>query len=144
MARGIASRSYAARGIACLLWVDDVHDEEVAGFPEAIFLDHDPEVVGVTGLHGVAAEVIDEAVDLLVAPYDCCGGRGEMEVEDFAGDGGVSGTESGARKEVGEELFHVRCAVDADAEGVLPDDVVCVGGDDFFGIEFVPAFLFAG
>ena len=93
-------------------------------------------------VHGVAAEVVDQAFDALVAPDDGGGGRCEMEIEDLDGDGRITGTVSGAGKEVGEEFFHVSAAVNADAKGVLPDDVVGVGGDNFFGVELVPSFLF--
>ncbi len=54
--------------------MDDVHDEGVANLPFAILLDQDLEVVGVAGLHGVAAEIVDEAVDAFVAPDDGAGG----------------------------------------------------------------------
>ena len=67
-----------------------------------------------------------------------------MYIEDFDGDGGLAGAIAGAGQEVGEEFLHICLAVNADAEWILPDDVVGVGGDDLFGVELVPAFLFAG
>jgi len=67
--------------------MDDVHDDGVADLPDAVFLHKDFEIVGVAGVHWVAAEVVDQAVDALIAPHDCGGGRGEMEVEDLHRDG---------------------------------------------------------
>jgi hypothetical protein len=90
----------------------------------------------------MAAEIVDKTVDALIAPNDRSGGRGEMEVENFDRDGGLAGTVSGARQQVGEKLLHFSSAMNAHAEGILPDHIVRISGNNFLGIELVPAFLF--
>lgn len=78
--------------------MDDVHDEGVSDFPDAILFYKDFEIVGVTWIHWVTAEVVDEALDALIAPDDGCGGRCEMEIEDFDGYSGLACTVSGPRQ----------------------------------------------
>jgi hypothetical protein len=48
--------------------MDDIHDEEVACFPLAILRDHNSQIVGMTWLHWVAAEVVDQTLDGEILP----------------------------------------------------------------------------
>ncbi len=124
--------------------MNDVHDEEVAGLPDTVPLDQHAQVEGVAWGHLDSAVVVDDAFDAFVAPDRGGGGRGEAEVEDGGGGCAFSGAIAGTGEQVGEELEGLGFAVQADAEGVLPDDVVGVRGRDFLGVEVVPAFVFPG
>ena len=93
-------------------------------------------------VHWMATEIVDKTLNALIAPNNRSGGRGEMDVENFDRDRGFAGTVSGASQQVGEKLLHFRAAMNTHAEGILPDDVFGVGGDDLLGIELVPPFLF--
>jgi hypothetical protein len=100
--------------------MDNVHDHGVADFPDAVLLDQDFQIVGMTGRHWVSAKIIYDALDALIAPNGCRGGRSETQIENGYGAGGLAGTESGSRQEVSKKLFKLSLAMKPHAEWILP------------------------